>query len=136
MARRARWPFLHYFVLPGEAHKAVPRKRGKIEIFPPLETRIARIAPVRSFRSFPPSLPPSAPVAGHSTSTFTRRFARKWPAFSFSTDWGYETSSRKWNRGRNGLHQLGQPVAPSIATYTPGQRFISPVCIPQKMCTN
>ena len=21
---------------------------------------------------------------------------------------------RKWNRGRNGLHQLGQPVAPSI----------------------
>ena len=30
------------------------------------------------------------------------------------TDWGYETSSRKWKRGRNGLHQLGQPVAPSV----------------------
>ena len=28
------------------------------------------------------------------------------------TDWGYETSSRKWNRGRNGLHQLGQPTVP------------------------
>ena len=35
-------------------------------------------------------------------------------------------SSRKWNRGRNGLHQLGQPVAPSI--LFPGRRFISPVC--------
>ena len=42
------------------------------------------------------------------------------------TDWGYETSPRKWNRGRNGLHQLGQPVAPSI--IFPGRRFISPVC--------
>ena len=42
------------------------------------------------------------------------------------TDWGYETSSRKWNRGHNGLHQLGQPVAPSI--LFPGRRFISPVC--------
>ena len=30
------------------------------------------------------------------------------------TDWGYGTSSRKWNRERNSLHQLGQPVAPSI----------------------
>ena len=36
-------------------------------------------------------------------------------------------SSRKWNRGRNGLHQLGQPVAPSI--LFPGRHFISPVCI-------
>ena len=43
-----------------------------------------------------------------------------------TTDWGYETSSRKWNRGHNGLHQLGQPVAPSI--LFPGRRFISPVC--------
>ena len=43
------------------------------------------------------------------------------------TDWGYETSSRKWNRGRNGLHQLEQPVEPSI--LFPGRRFISPVCI-------
>ena len=44
------------------------------------------------------------------------------------TDWVrvYETSSRKWNRGRNGLHQLGHPVVPSI--LFPGQRFISPVC--------
>ena len=44
-----------------------------------------------------------------------------------STDWGYEVSSRKWNRGRKGLHQLGQPVVPSI--LFPGRRFISPVCI-------
>ena len=43
------------------------------------------------------------------------------------TEWGYETSSRKWNRGHNGLHQLGQPVAPSIPF--PRRRFISPVCI-------
>ena len=28
------------------------------------------------------------------------------------TDWGYETSSRKWNRGRNGLHQLGSLLRP------------------------
>ena len=42
------------------------------------------------------------------------------------TDWEYEKSSRKWNRGRNGLHQLGQPVAPSI--LFPGRCFISPVC--------
>ena len=44
----------------------------------------------------------------------------------FPTDWGYETSSRKWNIGRNGLHQLGLPVATSI--LFPGRRFISPVC--------
>ena len=44
------------------------------------------------------------------------------------TEWGYETSSRKWNRGCNGLHQLGQPVAPSI--QFPGRCFTSPVCIP------
>ena len=42
------------------------------------------------------------------------------------TDWGYEMSSRTWNRGINGLHQLGQPVVPSI--LFPGRRFISPVC--------
>ena len=45
----------------------------------------------------------------------------------YSTDWGCETSFRKWNRGCNGLHQLGQPVAPSI--LFPGRRFISPVCM-------
>ena len=45
----------------------------------------------------------------------------------YSTDWGCETSFRKWNRGCNGLHQLGQPVAPSI--IFPGRRFISPVCM-------
>ena len=28
-------------------------------------------------------------------------------AWLYCTDWGYETSSRKWNRGRSGLHQLG-----------------------------
>ena len=67
-----------------EAHKAVPRKRGKIEIFPLLETRIARIAPVRVRSLAPPSL-----LASHSTSTFPRRFARKWPSFSFSFSRGW-----------------------------------------------
>ena len=35
-------------------------------------------------------------------------------------------------RPGNGLHQLGQPVAPSIPF--PGWRFISPVCINQSFC--
>ena len=35
----------------------------------------------------------------------------------YSTDWGYKTSSRIWNRGGNGLHQLGQPVAPSVLLF-------------------
>ena len=48
------------------------------------------------------------------------------PPWSPCTDWGYEKSSRKWNRGRNGLHQLGLPVAPSI--LFPGRCFRSPVC--------
>ena len=30
------------------------------------------------------------------------------------TLWIKRIEHRKWNRGRNGLHQLGQPVAPSI----------------------
>ena len=41
--------------------------------------------------------------------------------FSFSksettyyTGFAFRIEHRKWNRGRNGLHQLGQPVAPSI----------------------
>ena len=31
-----------------------------------------------------------------------------------STLWIKRIEHRKWNRRRNGLHQLGQPVAPSI----------------------
>ena len=31
-----------------------------------------------------------------------------------TTLWIKRIEHRKWNRGRNGLHQLGQPVAPSI----------------------
>ena len=45
-----------------------------------------------------------------------------------STDWGYETSSRKYTRGRNRLPKLVQTIAPSIPF--PGRRFISPVCTP------
>ena len=30
------------------------------------------------------------------------------------TGFAFRFEHRKWNRGRNGLHQLGQPVAPSI----------------------
>ena len=30
------------------------------------------------------------------------------------TGFAFSFEHRKWNRGRNGLHQLGQPVAPSI----------------------
>ena len=54
-------------------------------------------------------------------------FQRLWERAQTCTDWGYETSSRKWNRGSNGLHQLGQPVAPSI--LFPGRRVMSPVFI-------
>ena len=31
-----------------------------------------------------------------------------------STGFAFRFEHRKWNRGRNGLHQLGQPVAPSV----------------------
>ena len=31
-----------------------------------------------------------------------------------STGFAFRFEHRKWNRGRNGLHQLGQPVGPSI----------------------
>ena len=31
-----------------------------------------------------------------------------------STGFAFRIEHRKWNRGRNSLHQLGQPVAPSI----------------------
>ena len=30
------------------------------------------------------------------------------------TGFAFRFEHRKWNRGRNGLHQLGQPVAPSV----------------------
>ena len=30
------------------------------------------------------------------------------------TGFAFRFEHRKWNRGRNGLHQLGQPVVPSI----------------------
>ena len=30
------------------------------------------------------------------------------------TEFAFRIEHRKWNRGRNALHQLGQPVAPSI----------------------
>ena len=30
------------------------------------------------------------------------------------TGFAFRFEPRKWNRGRNGLHQLGQPVAPSV----------------------
>ena len=50
--------------------------------------------------------------------------AFNWPIDS--TDWGYEMSSRKWNRGRNGLHQVGQPVAPFIL-------FLDDVSYPQSV---
>ena len=30
------------------------------------------------------------------------------------TGFAFRFEHRKWNRGHNGLHQLGQPVAPSI----------------------
>ena len=33
---------------------------------------------------------------------------------SLCTLWIKRIEQRKWNRGRNGLHQLGQPVAQSI----------------------
>ena len=42
------------------------------------------------------------------------------------TGFAFSFERRKWNRGRNGLHQLGQPVAPSI--LFPGRCFISPFC--------
>ena len=31
-----------------------------------------------------------------------------------NTGFAFRIEHRKWNRGRNGLHQLGQPVAPSV----------------------
>ena len=31
-----------------------------------------------------------------------------------STVWIKRIERRKWNRGRNGLHQLGQPIVPSV----------------------
>ena len=30
------------------------------------------------------------------------------------TGFTFRFEHRKWNRGRNGLHQLGQPVVPSV----------------------
>ena len=33
---------------------------------------------------------------------------------SKSTRFAFRFEHRKWNRGRNGMHQLGQPVAPSV----------------------
>ena len=30
------------------------------------------------------------------------------------TGFAFRFECREWNRGRNGLHQLGQPVAPSV----------------------
>ena len=41
--------------------------------------------------------------------------------YQLSTLWIKMIEHRKWNEGRNGLHQLGQPVAPSI---------LFPVCNP------
>ena len=34
--------------------------------------------------------------------------------FTQHTGFAFRFEHRKWNRGRNGLHQLGQPVTPSI----------------------
>ena len=38
-------------------------------------------------------------------------FCQSW---NLSTGFAFRFEHRKWNRGRNGLHQLRQPVAPSI----------------------
>ena len=47
-----------------------------------------------------------------------RRFFRCLLGRPFWSYWiggfAFRFEHRKWNRGRNGLHQLGQPVAPSI----------------------
>ena len=42
----------------------------------------------------------------------TQDYAATYAAF-YPVDKDEMIEHRKWNRGRNGLHQLGQPVAPS-----------------------
>ena len=44
------------------------------------------------------------------TNRFTSIVVYSWE----STVFAFRFEHRKWNRGRNGLHQLGQPVSPSI----------------------
>ena len=35
----------------------------------------------------------------------------------YCTGFAFRFEHRKWNRGRNRLHQLGQPVGPSIPVF-------------------
>ena len=64
--------------------------------------------------------------------------------FCFSTLLIKRIEHRKWNRGRNGLHQLGQPVAPSILfpgfnpPYPQGRSFNAklPTCKTRKWPNN
>ena len=48
------------------------------------------------------------------TRKLTTSFCHKIVVVELSTVFAFRFEHRKWNRGRNGLRQLGQPVAPSV----------------------
>ena len=98
--RRARPSFPRFLSLPNPNSIAGQLTIG--DVFPLGHCRMAGVGRIAHVVLVFPELPPTCFLDGMDI--------RK---YSCSTGFAFRFEHRKWNRGRNGLHQLGQPVAPS-----------------------